>query len=62
MKEYSPKLSKKPNSRQAEREARKAARTDFSFGKTTLLLVGADGGEYYSVEPISPIPGYTPAF
>ena len=62
MKEFSPKHSKRIDPRQAEREVRKAARKDFSFGKTTLLFVGADGGEYYSIEPITPIPGYTPAF
>lgn len=61
MKVFSAKRFKKADSRQALREARKAARPVFAPGEAELYLVTEDGREYYRLNPVT-IPGYTYSF
>jgi hypothetical protein len=61
MKTFSPKHSKKADTRQAVREARKAARPVFEPGEAELYLVAEDGSKYYLLNPVT-IPGYTYSF
>lgn len=63
MKAFSPKYSKKPDPRQAEREARKAASRHAAFHRDyELSFISADGGKYYTPKPFKVPEGYTPAF
>ena len=63
MKEFSPKRSKKPDPRQAEREVRKAASAKAAFYRENeLSFISADGGRYYTPKPFKVPEGYTPAF
>lgn len=61
MKAFSAKHSKKVNTRQAVREAYKAARPVFAPGEAELDFIGPNGEEYYRLNPVS-IPGYTYSF
>ena len=45
---------KKPHPRQAERDARKAARRVFAPGEAELDFIGPDGSEYYRLNHYSP--------
>ena len=63
MKEFSPKRSKKPDPRQAEREVRKAANAKAAFYRENeLSFISADGGKYYTPKPFKAPEGYVPAF
>ncbi len=61
MKESSPKLSKKYDARQAEREARKAFNNRIKPEEVERVIVLESGEELMVMKPVS-IPGYTYSF
>ncbi|HET9504751.1 MAG TPA: hypothetical protein VFO93_14505 [Hymenobacter sp.] len=58
----SSKHSKKPDARQAVREARKRAQPVFKPGEAELLYIDKSGHEVWRLLPQPQIPGYTYSF
>ena len=58
---FSAKRSKHPDSRQAARDARKAAGREMAPDRIATVHILADGRELIELKSVS-IPGYTPSF